>query len=140
MALLLLLLAVIWICLILAWWGNLAKKRQKRSRLSGTMPARDLRRSRRLILSVPVFVYGWATDNNPFTDFTNTFSVSLHGGLIALPATVRPGEMVLLANIYTNEEKQCRIVRVGPEHDGKRDAGFEFLHPEGWFWWTDVDS
>ena len=133
------LLVVIWICLILAWWGNLAKKRQKR-RLSGTIPARDLRRSRRLILSVPVFVYGWATDNNPFTDFTNTFSVSLHGGLIALPATVRPGEMVLLANIYTHEEKQCRIVRVGPEHDGKRDVGFEFMHPEGWFWWLDFDS
>ena len=63
-----------------------------------------------------------------------------HGGLIALPATVRPGEMVLLANIYTHEEKQCRIVRVGPEHDGKRDVGFEFLHPEGWFWWIDFDT
>ena len=92
------------------------------------------------MLSVPVFVCGWATGNNPFTDITNTSSVSVHGGSMALPATVRPGEMVLLANIYTHEEKQCRIVRVGPEHDGKRHVGFEFLHPEGWFWWIDFDS
>ena len=59
---------------------------------------------------------------------------------MALPATVRPGQMVLLANVYTNEEKKCRIVRVGPEHDGRRDVGFEFLNPEGWFWWVDFYS
>ena len=92
------------------------------------------------MLSVLVFVYGWAAGKHPFTDITNTFSVSVHGGSMVLPATVRSGQMVLLANIYTNEEKQCRIVRVGPEHDGKRNVGFEFPDPEGWFWWADFGS
>lgn len=92
------------------------------------------------MLSARVFVYGWTSNSNPFTDITNTFSVNIHGGLVALPASVRPGQMVLIANIYTDEEKQCRIVRVGPEQDGKRDVGFEFLHPEGWFWWVDFDN
>jgi hypothetical protein len=140
MALWLTLLAVTWICLVLAWLGSLAKKRQNRVRLSGTVPARDRRRSRRLTLSVPVFVYAWANGNNPFTDITNTFSVSFHGGSMALPATVWPCQMILLANTHTNEEKQCRIVHVGPEHDGKRDVGFEFLDPERWFWRVDFDS
>jgi hypothetical protein len=126
---------VIWISLVFAIVFTLRLGRE-----AGTMLARNRRRSERLRLSIPVFVYGWAASNRPFTDITNTLSVNIHGGLVAVPATVLPGQTVLLSNMYTNEEKQCRVVRVGPERDGKREVGFEFLHPEGWFWWVDFNS
>src|ERR1700704_3993104 len=130
MALWQILLAMIWVCLLLIWWVNIAKKRQKQRLLPGSKLARDRRRSNRVLLSVPVFVYGWATDTKTFINITKTLSVSLHGGLVALAATARPGQIVLLANIHTDEEKRCRIVRVGPEHNGLRDVGFEFLNAE----------
>ena len=38
------------------------------------------RRSGRLELAVPVFVYGWSTaDDSPFTEITRTLEVNAHG-------------------------------------------------------------
>jgi len=98
------------------------------------------RRSTRLMLSVPVFVYGWATSDNPFTEITHTVSVSAYGGLLALSAMVQPGQMILLVNGNTQEEQQCRVVYVGEEDHGKRTVGFELLGPAGGFWGLLYDS
>jgi hypothetical protein len=97
------------------------------------------RRSHRLKLPVRVLVYGWAT-GIPFTDIVFTRSVNIHGGLIVLTAEPQPGELVLLVNTFTDEAQHCRVVHVGPEHDGRREVGFELLHPEGWFWWFKFHS
>ncbi len=98
------------------------------------------RRSTRLMLSVPVFVYGWATGDSPFTEITDTLAVNAHGGLLALTAMVQPGQMILLVNNNTQEERQCRVVRVGRECDGKRKVGFELMRPAGKFWGLVYDS
>jgi hypothetical protein len=95
------------------------------------------RRSHRLKVPVRVLVYGWATGDSPFKDIVNILSVNVHGGLIALTATLHPGEIVLIVNTFSDEEQQCRVVHVGPEHDGSREVGFELMHPEGWFWWSE---
>jgi hypothetical protein len=92
------------------------------------------RRSHRLKLPVRVLVYGWATGNSPFNEIVYTLSVNVHGGLIALTAAPQPGELVLLMNTFTDEEQQCRVVHVGPEHGGKREVGFELMYAGNWFW------
>jgi hypothetical protein len=101
---------------------------------------RRRRRSQRLKLPVRVLVYGWATRDSPFKEIVYTLLVNVHGGLIALAATPQPGEVFLLVNTFTDEEQQCRVVHVGPEHDGRREVGFELMRPEGWFWWFEFDS
>ena len=93
------------------------------------------RRSGRLELAVPVFVYGWSTaDDSPFTEITRTLEVNAHGGLVALNAMVQPGQMILIVNNRTEAERKCRVVRVHRESDSPCKVGFEFIRPESRFW------
>jgi hypothetical protein len=92
------------------------------------------RRSQRIMLPVRVLVYRWGADDCPFKDIVYTQSVNVHGGLIALTATLQPGELFLLVNTFTDEERQCHVVHVGSKHGAKRDIGFELIVPESWFW------
>lgn len=100
----------------------------------GTTWTRQERRSPRLELSVPVLVYGHATDDTPFHDITKTLSVSTHGALVVLDAVVQKGQPVLLANCKTHAEEQCRVVYVGPESEGKRVVGIAFRRSAVSFW------
>ena len=93
------------------------------------------RRSGRLDLAVPVFVYGWSTaDDSPFTEITRTLEVSAHGGLVALHAMVQPGQAILIVNRRTETERKCRVIRVDRKPDSSCKVGFEFIRPEGRFW------
>jgi hypothetical protein len=92
------------------------------------------RRSRRLPLSVPVRVYGRTPENRPFRDVTETNTVSVHGGLLALAAKVRRGQTLLLVNAITEEERECRVVYVESKLWGKRKIGVEFTNNSGDFW------
>jgi hypothetical protein len=96
--------------------------------------AKDPRRSRRLPIEVPVHVYGRLSDNMPFRDFTRTISVNAYGGLLDVTAPVRRGQSVLLVHSITQEERECRIVYVGPESNGRRTIGVEFARPADNFW------
>jgi hypothetical protein len=100
---------------------------------------RQERRSPRLQVSVPVLVYGRATDDAPFHDITETLSVSTHGGLIVLETAVEKGQHILLANCNTQAEEECRVVYVGPECQGKRDVGIAFQRSAVSFWGLTYD-
>ena len=108
-------------------------------------PANRQRRSQRLPLPVPVFVYGRAPDHSPFRDVTHMISVNAHGGLLALrmtglltlQTTLTPGELILVMNNTTERARICRAVYIGEEKDGKREVGIEFLRPSLDFWGVD---
>ena len=117
--------------------------------MSSTTPGTDLlmsqwpveRRSTRLELAVPVFVYGWSTaDDSPFTEITRTLEVNARGGLVALTAMVQPGQMILLVNNKTETERECRVVRVHRGSVSTCKVGFEFVRSEGRFWELAYDS
>ena len=91
------------------------------------------RRSKRLPLSIPVRVYGRTLDNRPFRDFTETKSVSVHGGLMPLAARVKRGQTLLLVNAYTGEERECRVVYVESKRRNRK-VGVEFTTVKGDFW------
>jgi hypothetical protein len=91
------------------------------------------RRSKRLPLSIPVRVYGRTLDNRPFRDFTETKSVSVHGGLMPLAARVKRGQTLLLVNAYTGEERECRVVYVESKRRNRK-VGVEFTNVKGDFW------
>lgn len=95
---------------------------------------RQLRRSKRLALSVSVRVFGKDAFLESFNEFTHTLSVNAHGAALALAAKVEKGRSILVVNRNTGEERECRIVHVGSMKDGKWAIGIEFVQPVANFW------
>jgi hypothetical protein len=65
---------------------------------------------------------------------THTLSVSRHGGLIALRASVNWGQSLMLTNPLSRVSQECRVVYLGPEQQEQRQVGIEFLGPVTNFW------
>lgn len=98
------------------------------------MPLRQPRRSKRLVLSVPVHVLGQDVFGESFSEFTRMLSLSAHGGSLALAARVEIRQTILIVNRSTGEEQECRVAHVGPVNDGKWTVGIEFTEPVEDFW------
>jgi hypothetical protein len=97
-------------------------------------PGRPLRRSKRLVLSVRVHVFGQDIFQESFNEFTHMLSVNAHGGALALAARVGSGQSILVVNKSTGEEQECRVVDVGCLQDGKWTVGVELVEPVSNFW------
>ena len=92
------------------------------------------RRSKRLPLQISVHVYGRTQDNNPFRDQTRTLTIDAHGARLSLKHDVAAGQSLLLVHSFTQEERKCRVVHVGPLRNGRRKVGIEFAKPGDNFW------
>jgi len=93
-----------------------------------------VRRSRRFPLHIPVAVYGRTPAGRPFHYRTQTLNVDAHGARIAIDAELEKGQSILLVNSFTQEERECRVVHVAAEQNGRKKVGIEFLSPKGNFW------
>lgn len=92
------------------------------------------RRSQRVTLRVPIVVSESQTNYRNPMERTHTLAVSRYGGLIALQASVDPGQNLLLTNTASRVSKECRVVYLGPKHHDKRQVGVEFADPVTDFW------
>ena len=92
------------------------------------------RRSQRVLLSVHILVKGTRADGQPFAEETHTVVVNVHGALIFLAETVKAAQSLNIRNVKSGEEVPCKVVDIGPTHDGKREIGIEFLQPSHRFW------
>jgi hypothetical protein len=61
-------------------------------------------------------------------------TVNAHGGSLWLAARVEKGQRILVVNMSTGEEQECRIAHVGSVQDGKWTVGIEFVEPMANFW------
>jgi hypothetical protein len=93
-----------------------------------------LRRSKRLILDVPLVICGEAQDNRPFREETFTLTVSAHGGLVVLENRVALGQKVVLMNPKNWDEREATIAFLGPPYAGLATVGFQFVQPAPEFW------
>jgi PilZ domain len=94
----------------------------------------EMRRSRRVLLRLPVQVRWTPAGETAITEDTTTLVVNAHGALLALAMKVKPGARIFVRNRAIVEDKECRVVRVGQKHDGKSEVGVEFLRPDAKFW------
>ena len=97
------------------------------------------RRSKRIPLHVRVLVYGQAGKSASFHEATSTRIVTAHGGLLALTAPVKVGETLLVVNLATRKEEECRVASVKPQ-DGVNNVGLAFLRTARSFWGLDFPS
>jgi hypothetical protein len=84
---------------------------------------------------VPVFVYGYASEDEPFYQETNTLQVNANGGLLRLDANVQRGQKLLVMNRVTKEEQECYVVSLAkhPKHADLR-VGVAFAKAAPGFW------
>jgi hypothetical protein len=97
-------------------------------------PDRQIRRSKRLVLSIPVHVFGQDIFLESFNEFAHMLSVNAHGGALALAAKVREGQRILVVNKSTGQEQECRVAHVGSVQEGKWTVGIELVEPMANFW------
>jgi hypothetical protein len=115
------------------WWSR------SRQSMSRAPLWEDRRRSHRVALTTPVFVYGWLA-NEPFSESTKTLDVSGNGGLIRLSEPVIPSQELILTNLHTNEDLTCRVARTTRLNDGTVLAGLHFVRASPRFWQIDFVS
>jgi hypothetical protein len=115
------------------WWSR------RPQRFSRTPMQKERRRSYRVALAAPVFVYGWLADE-PFSESTETLNVSAVGGLIQLSARVIRSQKLILTNLQTNQDVPCRVARLIREGENKTLAGLDFLQDSQKFWQIDFVS
>jgi len=92
------------------------------------------RRSKRVKLSLPVLVQGQTATGEPFRELTQTLSLSAHGGLVLLGVKVQKEQTILVENLSTNGQQECRVVYISHSQNGKRPVGIEFRQTSTNFW------
>jgi hypothetical protein len=97
----------------------------------------DGRRSRRVLLSVPILVSGKTADGQDFQEDARTLVVNAHGALISLGARVVAGQHITVANKSTEKSLECRIIHLAGGLAGKAQMGIEFVKPAASFWQID---
>jgi hypothetical protein len=104
------------------------------------MPETDaskVRRSTRVFMRVRVVVAGKNSDNRRFRVACETVVINAHGGLLYLNQPLRMDAILVLANPFTQEEQESRIVFLGEATDKGQRVGVEFLTPAPHFWGVD---
>jgi hypothetical protein len=95
----------------------------------------DKRRAQRLPITMPVAVYGYVGEE-PFVENTESINVSARGGLLAISAAVSCWQKIILSNLQTDEDVECRVVRLVKSGTGKILVGVEFPEVAPRFWRT----
>jgi len=81
-----------------------------------------------------LLVSGHTETREQFSVKTRSLSVSGHGGLMALDATVVVGQTFQLVNENNQQKAECKVVSLRRGRDGKTNVAFEFVGPEVNFW------
>ena len=102
---------------------------------NGLGAIKDKRRAQRLPITMPVAVYGYAGEE-PFGENTESVNVSARGALVAISTEIACWQKILLTNLQTEEELECRVVRLLRTTTGQLLAGLEFPEAAPRFWRT----
>jgi hypothetical protein len=94
----------------------------------------DKRRSMRVVIEIPVSVFGQNLDGKIFEEKTRTVTVNAHGALVFLEAVIDPQKSVLLTNTKTRMEVRCRIAYRKEIKTGRFEIGLEFTDSLPRFW------
>lgn len=92
------------------------------------------RRSQRIELTVPVVIHRATKEGTQFYERAQTLIVSAHGALMALAEKVTPEQRLLMQNVDSGEQKECRVVYVAKERTGPTKVAVEFTRPAPTFW------
>ncbi|MFZ0211890.1 MAG: hypothetical protein WBE20_15290 [Candidatus Acidiferrales bacterium] len=102
----------------------------------GTLNFRRIerRRTARVALCVPLVVQGETEGDGKFKAEARTLSVSGYGGMMVLEPDVMVGQKLMLINVNSGQQAECKVVSAKLARDCKRNVAFEFASAEINFW------
>jgi hypothetical protein len=92
------------------------------------------RRSSRVFHKMRVQAQGRGHNGKKFRETCETVVVNGQGGLLFLKNEIDKGEMLVITNLETLEEQECRVVYLGEPVDRGQRVGIDFLTPAPRFW------
>ncbi len=112
----------------------LAKLTNAKTGGTSTAGYADRRRTPRVYVHIPLFVYGHTPGGDPFHEEACTISINGAGGLISMSSRVRPGQRLVVTNQGNDQTEQCVVVSVvaGPTDGGKIALKFPTPMPQFW--------
>ncbi len=103
--------------------------------MSSEPPIRERRRGERVLIRVPIIVFGLTKDNRHASEEAETSVVSRTGALVRSRTAFKPGATVDLTNGFTRQTEKFRAVWVSEQpKQGYFDIGMEMLTPRDDFW------
>jgi len=92
------------------------RAKQKESKTVGACNVgfTDRRTTSRIYVRIPLFIYGYAPDGDPFYEETYSIVVNGAGGLISTTSDVRPGQRLVVTNEGNDQTQECVVVSVEP--------------------------
>lgn len=94
----------------------------------------DHRRTRRARVQVPMLVYGYAPNGDPFSEQAHTIEINAHGALIAMKTAMRPGERLLLTNETNQKTVECKVQSLATGQGQVIVVAVAFAAPAPEFW------
>lgn len=103
--------------------------------MSSEPPIRERRRGERVLIRIPITLYGLTKDNRHISEQAETAVVSRTGALVRARTAFKPGGTVDLTNSFSKEAEKFRVVWVSEQQkQGYFDLGVEMLTPRDDFW------
>lgn len=98
-------------------------------------PMSERRRAERVMIRIPVKVYGIGKDGQHINESAETAVVSRHGALLRLSTPLKNATPLEVMNNFTQKIEKFRVVWVSDKpKEGKFDVGIEFVAPPEEFW------
>ena len=92
------------------------------------------REGQRRVHRVPLLVYGWDAEGQPFHEEAEAFEINENGSLLWLESRVARGQRLFLTNMRNQAEQECRAITIGKRVDGKARVAIQFSRPAPHFW------
>jgi hypothetical protein len=101
---------------------------------SSVPPKKTPRSSVRILLRVPVVIYGFAGKGGAFHEDTETVIVNSSGALVTLKTKLQLGDTVFLIHKSSRQEQEVRVVYLDAYSDRETRVGLAFKQPISDFW------
>ena len=94
----------------------------------------DRREDTRPAHRVPLLLYGWDAEEQPFHEEAEAFEINENGSLLWLETRVARSQRLFLINMRNQAEQECRVLRIGKRIHGKARVAIQFIRPAPQFW------
>ena len=104
------------------------------NKATSTMEERNRRRSKRVVLRVPLQLSAKMPDGKRISIEVYSLVVNAHGGLLDVGMEMLRGQQVIVSNPRNEKVASGKIVRTEGSGEGRFTVAFEFEFPAPSFW------
>jgi hypothetical protein len=94
----------------------------------------ERRQGQRPARRVPLLVYGWDAEEQPFHEEAEAFEINESGSLLWLETRVARGQRLFLINMRNQAEQECQVNTIGKRVHGKARVAIQFKRRAPHFW------